>query len=97
MVIIDALHDVSRHSCIKETDGKFHQFDEKIWNNGNIDPCRKMKYYPTSDNFYAHSTYKKHNLSQQNQINKIEILILNPNIYNTLGKEWKNKRKQTPC
>ena len=91
MVIINSLQNIPGHSGIKEADGKFHQFDKEIRNNGNVDSCRKMEKNPASDSLNTHSAEEQHNLCKKDKINKVDILVLYSDVYNTLGKKRENQ------
>lgn len=56
MMVVDALHNIARHSCIKETDREFHQLDKKIGDDGNINPGGEMQQDPASYNLNSHSS-----------------------------------------
>ena len=90
-MIVDSLHDIACHSNIEERNWQIHQFDKEIGNQGDVDSRRKMQQYPTPDKLQSCSTRKQEQLRKQNQINKMNILVLNPNIHNTLCQERKNK------
>ena len=49
-----------------------------------------MQEDPTSDNFQRSSAEEEKKLGNKDKINKLYILVLNTNIYNTLSKERKN-------
>ena len=55
-----------------------------------------MKQQPSADKVYCRSADCKHQLSQQNKPNKANILILDADIHDGLGKEWQNKLQEAP-
>jgi len=94
-MISDSLNDIPGHPGIKIGYGQVHQLDEKIRDQRNINQCSQVKQYPASKNFHAHSAQKQHDLSKENQVNKIDVLILDSQIYHALCQERENQQQQT--
>jgi hypothetical protein len=73
-----------------------HQLDKEIGNNRNIDPCRKMEKNPASDIQFPFFQ-EKHDLCKKNKINKINILVLYSDVYNTWVRKGKISESKLPA
>ena len=55
-----------------------------------------MKQKPSADKVDCRSADSEHQLSQQDKPNKADVLVLDADIYNGLGKEWQDKLQEAP-
>jgi hypothetical protein len=76
---------------MEKSNGHTHQLDKEIGNKGNIDTGTQMQQYPVSQIFYRYATDEEYQLSKQNKINKTNVLVIDTNIYQSLGKERENE------
>ena len=53
-----------------------------------------MKQQPSADKVDCRSADSEHQLSQQDKPNKADVLVLDADIYNGLGKEWQDKLQE---
>ena len=86
-VVVDALQDVSCHFAVEVGDGHLHQFDKEVRYEGDVDACAQMQQYPTPYKIYGAAAERQHQLGNQYQIDKTEILVIDTKVYYRLCEE----------
>ena len=93
-MVADALHDVADHLGVEEADGQFHQFDEKIGNDGDVDTGADVEQNPRADEFHGGLRYIQCKLRDENEGDKAELVVPDTVINNALGEEWEDELEQ---
>ena len=93
-MVADALHDVADHLGVEEADGQFHQFDEKIGNDGDVDTGADVEQNPRADEFHGGLRYIQCKLRDENEGDKAELVVPDTVINNALGEEREDELEQ---
>ena len=94
-MVVHALHQVTHQFGVEERHREFKQFDEKVGNQRNIDSHTDMQQNPSADKVDRSATDGQHQLPQQDEVDKVQILMDDAHIYNRLREKWKDKLQQT--
>ena len=95
-MITDALQDVPDIFGVEETNREFHQFGQKIGNQGNADSCVCMQGDPALDKPHSRLSNRKYQLGNQNQSNKRQIIVADTLIDDSLCEKRCNQGKDAP-
>ncbi len=87
VIIVQPLHDISCHSCVEERYWQFHQLDQEIGGERNIDTRADMQQYPAPQELNGGGACKQHQLTDQQQVNELHIFSGDANIHQALSKK----------
>ena len=93
-MVFNALQEVAHQFGVEKLHRQFHQFDEEIRYERDVDACGDVQEYLGADKLDGGTAEKKHHLCQQHQPHKADILSPDTCIYNSLGEEWKDKLQE---
>ena len=94
-MVIDALQDITCHTGIKKSNGKVHELDKKVRNQGDVDTCAQVQQDPTADDLNGCSANEQCQLRKEDEIYKMNVQIFDPNINDTLRQKWNYELQQT--
>ena len=63
-MVIDALKNIPSHFSIEIPHGQFHQFAQKVGDEGNVDSCSQVQQNPATDKVYGRAAESQHQLCQ---------------------------------
>ena len=94
-MVTHPLHDIPYHFGVEKRHGKFHQLDQEIGQDGNVDPCAHVQKYPGPDKLHYGTAEKEHELRHQDEIDEIDVTVLDTNIDHRLGEKRKDELQNT--
>ena len=94
-MVAHTLHEVAHQFGVEVRHWQLEQFDEEVAHKGNVDPHRDMQQKPTADEVDGGAANREHQLPQEYQPYKANILVLNTHIHDRLREERQNKLQQT--
>lgn len=81
------LEDITCHAGIKEPDGKFHQLEKEIGYERDIDAGAEVKEDPSPYKINRLAAEDHHELGDKDEVYERQVLVIDPVINDTLGKE----------
>ena len=94
MVITDTLKQIANHLGIEKAYWHFHQLDQEVGYDADINTCTDVKKYPRPNEINRHPADEKHHLGCKDQVYEIDVLGIDPHIDNTLCQKRKDKLNQ---
>ena len=93
-MVADALQDVAHHLRVEEPQGQFHQLDEEVRNQRNVDACVHVQQYPASDKLHRQLRHRHHQLCHQYQGDERQVAVTDAHIHQSLSQEREHQLQQ---
>lgn len=93
-MIGNTLQDIADHLAVEKAQGKLQQLDQKIGDQRYIDARADMEQDPAADELHRRLAQKQHQLGDQYQVDKTNVLVADADIDDRLGKKRENQLQQ---
>ena len=90
-VVVDALQDVARHLGVEVAHRELHHLDEEVRNQGDVDACAQMQQYPSAYELHGAAAEGQHQLGNEHQVDKSEILVVDAEVHDALREEGEHQ------
>ena len=94
-MVVDALQDISRHLGVEVAHGQFHQLDEEVGDEGDVDACAQMQQDPSSDEFHGTAAESQHQLGDEHKVYEAEVLVVDTEVHDALREERQHELDHT--
>ena len=92
-MVANTLHNIADHFGIEETDRQFHQLDEEVGDDRDVDAGADVEQNPRAYKLHRCLCKVERELGDKNDDNEIKVVVADTVIHNTLGEEGKDKLK----
>ncbi len=79
-MVANTLKQITRHFCVEVAKGQFHQFNEKITDQRNIEAGTDVEHDPTLNKSNGSLGGKQYQLADQDQVDEINVLVYDTRI-----------------
>ena len=93
-MVVHSLHQVAHEFRVKERHRQLQELDKEVAYQRDIDTQGYVKQQPPADKVDSRSADGKHQLSQQNEPDKTDVVVLDTDIHDGLGKERQDKLQE---
>ncbi len=96
-MVTHPLHNIAHHFGIEKGHGQLHQLDQEVRQDGDVNAGAHVQQNPGADKLHNRPSKKEHELRHQDEVDKVDVAVLDPDIDYRLGEKGKYELQDATC
>jgi hypothetical protein len=93
-VVVHTLHEVAHQLGVEERHRQLQELDEEVAHQRDVDSHGDVQQQPAADEIDGRTAHREHQLSQEYQPDKADVLVLDAHVHDALREERKDELQQ---
>ena len=93
-MVVHTLHEVAHQLGVEERHGQLQELDEEVAHQRDVDSHGDVQQQPAADKIDGGTAHSEHQLSQEYQPDKADVLVLDAHVHDALREERKDELQQ---
>ena len=93
-MVVHTLHEVVHQLGVEERHGQLQELDEEVAHQRDVDSHGDVQQQPAADEIDGRTAHREHQLSQEYQPDKADVLVPDAHVHDALREERKDELQQ---